>query len=602
LIIVVVITGYSTVSSPSVLPNNPITQYILDLSNDIDRSIQRPDDSVFYDSTGEVRLKLFLSPWGELKDAYISQSSGSKELDNICLKAVWLYERYQPFPEELGDDELWLDVPIIFDIEDRDIFLIEVKEDWFVMDEDIQNINISGIEEVVDIALENDISTEIALKEVELSRLKIREARRALYPSASLNYMEVTGATSVDTQNFIDKEYKLKFEYPLYYGWRLKYAVDQAIVNMKASRYSYDNVLRDLRGSVEEAFYAYLINKVNVKIQMGLLKEVKNIFNTAEKRFDIELSTMAEFLRVESQLKQVTYQVASSENDLAIAKITLAQVMSLEDVKGLDNLLNIDINMMDLKPIEVNLSLEDCMETAFRNRTDLKAKEYMVEFNEYERKIARSKDQLKVDLTGSYGKSGGAFESETLNLGADWFLGIKISKPLGGNTLSTSYTKEETSEKHGQTTRTESLSKAVEFGLLDNLQSFSEKKSAEIALAKARQEAEETEELIFKEVKESYLNYKKGLIQVSANSKKIKYRKEELKITKARAELNEIPFSELVQAHINLTDEKSFYIEAMGSLYQSLAKLNKATAYSLFLDSESLKLANLHRLPNSGLK
>ena len=47
-----------------------------------------------------------------------------------------------------------------------------------------------------------------------------------------------------------------------------------------------------------------------------------------------------------------------------------------------------------------------------------------------------------------------------------------------------------------------------------------------------------------------------------------------------------------MQAYMNLTDETAFYVEALGSLYQSFAKLNKATGYSLFVDDENFKLAN----------
>jgi len=215
----------------------------------------------------------------------------------------------------------------------------------------------------------------------------------------------------------------------------------------------------------------------------------------------------------------------------------------------------------------------------------------MLEFNEYEQKIAKSKDQLKVDLTGSYGHSGGAFETETLDLGTDWYLGIKVSKPLGGNTISYTRTQEETSEKHGQSTRTESVSDAVEFGILDNMQSFSDKKQAHIALKKAKDELEKMKDSVLKEVNEAYLNYKKGLIQVRTNFNKIRYKEQELELTKVRSDLNEIQLSGLLQAHMSLTDEKLFYIEALVSLYQSLARLNKATGYALFLDEESFMLA-----------
>ena len=108
-------------------------------------------------------------------------------------------------------------------------------------------------------------------------------------------------------------------------------------------------------------------------------------------------------------------------------------------------------------------------------------------------------------------------------------------------------------------------------------------------------ELQQAKDNIMKEVKDAYLSYKKGLGQISVAMDKIKYKEEELKIAKARAELNDIAVSDLIQAYISLTDEKSYYIDALASLYQSLAKLNKATGYSLFLDDENFKLANVSK-------
>ena len=437
------------------------------------------------------------------------------------------------------------------------------------------------------------MAARIAVEEVGLSRLKIREARRALYPAASLNYLVSTGRTTANTQDFEDKEYKVRFEYPLYYGWRLKYAVEQAISNVKATRQNYDKVVHDLRLEVELAFYSYIASHSNVRLQRDLLKDVEEIADAAKKRFDRGLTTRSEFLQVDSQLKQITYQVASAENDLSMAKLTLAQAMNIVDPERLGDLIDIDRDLMDLKDRELNVPLEECVDIAFRYRPDLKTKEHMVEFADYGRKIAQSKDQFKVDLTGSYGSSGGAYETETLEMATDWFFGVKVSKPLGGSTIAASYTEDETSEKHGESSKTESISKSLEFGILDNLQSFSEKKSSDIASKKAMDELEQTKEAIIREVKGSYLDYKKGLAQARVNLNKIQYRKEELKVAKARAELYSISFSELLQAHISLTDERSFYIESLVSLHQSLARLNKATGYALFLDSENFMLADM---------
>jgi|GEM_PF-836633 len=612
------IIGVKCISLPSVYcydqPNESITQYIIEISKEIHYFLKEPDKNILKNSKGELKLKLLVSPWGEIKDGYISESSGNVQLDNICLETALDLERIQPFPEELGNKDLWIDVPIIFEIgltrkkplkpEEQPLekkstigyktVILEdnnyVKEDWFKKEPSIKYTPLKEVEEAVDNALQNTLSLKIAKEEVELSGLKIREARRALYPALSLNYLETTGKTTGTTQDFIDKEYKLKFEYPLYYGWRLKYAVEQAIANRNASVNNYDKAIQDIRAEVETSFYTYIAAKINLRLQRSLWGEVKNIVDIAKKRYDAGLSTKSEFLQTQSQYKQISYQIASSENELIIARLALAQAMKV-DSKDVDTILNLDKDI-ELEPIELDIQLEDCLNLAFKYRPDLKAKEYMVKFNEYEHKIAQSKNQLKVDLTGSYGKSGGAYETEPLNLGSDWYLGIKVSKPLGGNTLSTSFTQDKTSIKHGQSTRTESESQAVEFGILDNLQSFSERKSALIGLDKAREELEKTKEAIIKEVEEAYLGLKKANVQVETSLNKLRYREEELKIAKARAELNDISLSELIQSYVNLTDEKLFYIEALGNSYQSLAKLNKATGYALYLSQEGIRLAD----------
>jgi TonB family protein len=594
-VIIAVTAVNPTVSSTFSQSQEDITQYIIDISKDIYRAIPKPDPAILYSSKGEVKLKLFLSPWGELKDVNISESSGNAELDNLCLKTAWMYERYQPFPEKLGNNDLWIDVPIIFEIDASSPHpsteFIQTKADKLEMNPEVTNL---GINDAVDMALENHMAAKIAQEEIELSKLKIREARRALYPAAALNYLETTGKTTGLTQDFTDREYKLKFEYPLYYGWRLKYAVEQAMSNLKASTSNYDKTLQDLRGEVESAFYAYLASKMNLKLHKALLEETGSIFTQAKKRLEFSLITRAEYLQLESQMQQINYQVVSSENELNMARLVLAQAINIREGDKVIEIIDREPGK-DLKPIMIDVSIEECMDLAFKSRPDLKAKEYMLEFNDYERKIAQSKNQLKVDLAGTYGKSGGAYQTEPLNMGNDWYLGFKVSKPLGGNTLSTAFTKDKTSQKHGQSTRTESVSKSVELGLLDGLQHFSEEKSAEIGYKRAKDELELVRNSILKEVKESYLNYKKGIVQIMTSLNKIKYKEEELKITKARTELNEALLSELLQAYIGLTDEKAYYVEALGSLYQSLARLNKATGYVLFLDDENFNLANLKK-------
>jgi outer membrane protein len=235
----------------------------------------------------------------------------------------------------------------------------------------------------------------------------------------------------------------------LYYGWRLRYAVEQAMSSLRASASSYNKTLQDLRAEVESAFYGYMASKMTLKLHKALLEETDSLFGRAKKRLELGLITRVEFLQLESQMQQINYQVISSENELSMAKLTLAQAINIKEGEKAIEIIDKEPGK-DMEPIVIDMTLEQCMDLAFKSRPDLKAKEYMLEFNDYERKITESKNQLKIDLTGTYGRSGGAYSTEQLYMSNDWYLGFKASKPFGGNTLSTTFTKDNTSPKHGE--------------------------------------------------------------------------------------------------------------------------------------------------------
>ena len=78
-VFIVVIAIYPAVLSIYSQPQEDIIQYITDMSKDIHNSIPKPEPPILDNSKGEVKLKLLLSPWGELKDVYISESSGNRD-------------------------------------------------------------------------------------------------------------------------------------------------------------------------------------------------------------------------------------------------------------------------------------------------------------------------------------------------------------------------------------------------------------------------------------------------------------------------------------------------------------------------------------------
>ena len=66
---------------------------------------------------GAVKLSLKLSPQGDLLDAKIKEASSYRVLDDAALKAAQETSPYPPFPPEIKEKEIWVDIPIIYQLE-----------------------------------------------------------------------------------------------------------------------------------------------------------------------------------------------------------------------------------------------------------------------------------------------------------------------------------------------------------------------------------------------------------------------------------------------------------------------------------------------------
>jgi TonB family protein len=66
---------------------------------------------------GRVKLSLHLSYKGELLDAVIKDSSGYNILDENTIHLAKTVDAYPPFPTTIEQQELWIEVPIVYELE-----------------------------------------------------------------------------------------------------------------------------------------------------------------------------------------------------------------------------------------------------------------------------------------------------------------------------------------------------------------------------------------------------------------------------------------------------------------------------------------------------
>ncbi|MFB0525948.1 MAG: TolC family protein [bacterium] len=433
---------------------------------------------------------------------------------------------------------------------------------------------IGDLEDCLRIAIANSKTLKIAEEEVRLGELKVREATRGLFPSAAAKLDRTDGnINSLETggvdAGFRETEFGLQIGQSLYQGGKFKSTFTQAKVKLEMAEKKYEKAEQDLIFDVKKAYYNLVSLQANVHEQENLLRQAESILEEVKKKHSLKLVTREELLNVQSQHNQVRYQKTSEEKDSSLALLTLKQLLNVDEPVSVEVDTRLDFQ-------DLGISLEQSLELAKEHNLDLVISKLSMKFAEMGKKIARSDQGFKIDLSGFYGRGGGAYKTEDLKLSDSWYAGIKVSKTLGGSTISSGYTADQTNPKLGQTARTESNTGSVTLSLFDNLKNLSEEKEAEIEYEKAVNEVEKTEKKMDSEIKEAYFNYEKSLIQLEAVSKEIEFRKEQERIAQEKGKLNLARNSEVLGAEINLTSARTSYNEALAYYHIALASLNKA--------------------------
>ncbi|MBI3616033.1 MAG: TolC family protein [Candidatus Omnitrophica bacterium] len=431
------------------------------------------------------------------------------------------------------------------------------------------NSNPWSLDSVLEFGLNRHKPIQIAREEIELAQMKLQEARRALYPAASLKASWTTGTAS--KVNFREVSQGIQLDQPLYYSGRLREAYGQAIVNIQIAEKRQGKVKSDFSLEITQAYFQLIGARVSLMVQEGILGEVQKLKEQTNARYEKGLLTRLELLNVESQINQVQFQQATAENDLKLARLKFLQHLNLEPEAREE----VPAEFPSGAP-SAGIDLEEALTLAVKYRSDIQISRLLVEFNELEERIAKAKGALKVDLSTFLGRSGSAFETEPLVPGSDYFIGIKATQTWGPHGASASVTKTKTAPRLGQTTRTDSTVHSVELGLFSQLQGLSEIQQALVGLEKARNDLAEVKATVTQEVQEAYLSYNKAHLQLEYAKQKIAFREEQAKVLKAQASLNEVLPSQVLEALLRLTDEHVSEAQALTNYYVALARLNKA--------------------------
>lgn len=105
------------VSSGQDMSNSPIVTYSRVVQQRIMNELQYPSSAKAAGFQGTVSIRLHLSSRGDLLEALLGSSSGYKILDDNALSVAKRISLYPPFPSSIDKNELWIDVPIVYQLD-----------------------------------------------------------------------------------------------------------------------------------------------------------------------------------------------------------------------------------------------------------------------------------------------------------------------------------------------------------------------------------------------------------------------------------------------------------------------------------------------------
>jgi outer membrane protein TolC len=237
------------------------------------------------------------------------------------------------------------------------------------------------------------------------------------------------------------------------------------------------------------------------------------------------------------------------------------------------------------------------------NRPEIKISTLTVEYNKYEKRIARAKGWPKIDGMGSWGLAKELYIAEDnqptwdatngvwnynpyRKLGPQWYWGIKASMPIGGSTFEYSVTRERwvpvVSAYHG----TQATTNTMKLNLLDKVGYYSDIADAEVGYWRSEQELQKAVQDVTLEVKEGVYGLEKSKLQLATSESKVKYQAQDLELTKFKRGMDEVQDSVVVESMIKLGQEKFGYAQAVADYHIAIATLDKAMGIENYLSAE----------------
>lgn len=201
-----------------------------------------------------------------------------------------------------------------------------------------------SLKECVEYALQNNISIKLTALDVETAAVSKSDARMAFLPTANaqgshswnigLNQNITTGLLQNQTTQFTSVGGTVGFD--IYKGMQNQNQFSRARLAMVAAQYQLVKMQEDVALNVANAYLQILFNKENLKVQQQQLAYDNKQLDRTQQLVDAGVVPQGDLLDVKATVATDNQNKIAAENALLISKLSLAQLMQLENFQDFD--------------------------------------------------------------------------------------------------------------------------------------------------------------------------------------------------------------------------------------------------------------------------
>lgn len=383
--------------------------------------------------------------------------------------------------------------------------------------------------ECIQAALENQVDFKVAENNLRSADRTLAKVYSGYWPhlnlSSSYNY---GGSSSSDPSNSYSGSLSAS-QFLWDFGKSTRSLIKSKESNA-SSHASLEQTKQSLIYSITQYYYAYLRAKHTQELNFETLKKAQRYLERAQAFYEVGKSARIDVTKAEVDVTNSELSYLKSKNSLKLARLDLIRAIGLKNMREFEVEDSVDTGPIDMV-------LRECIETAFKNRPDVKQQEVSVKTARIDLASAYNFYTLSSSANASLNYSGAEFP---LAKSWSWSAYLNFSIPV-----------------------------------FDGLSTWISIKDAQENLKVETIQKEEFDESVRYEVEYGYLSMKEAEESVAVAKKALGQAQENLELAEGRYENGIGSIIELADARVSLQSSQLTYIQSVYSYALSIASLKK---------------------------